>query len=146
MLCSSRAFQEYKGLQYDIYYMCLPNVGTYSMLTAGPINQYNKIMDMMDHLAYLAGGRQSRSMNCEATAVLQQATSIPSYELSPHDQTRPDHACLCVAPPPKLESANRASAAHVGLALEIGKAGRCYYSLLQLKPDALTLDRWEKRH
>lgn len=31
-----------QDLQYDIYYMCLPNVGTYSMLTAGPINQYNK--------------------------------------------------------------------------------------------------------
>lgn len=30
-----------QDLQYDIYYMCLPNVGTYSMLTAGPINQYN---------------------------------------------------------------------------------------------------------
>lgn len=30
-----------QDLQYDIYYMCLPNVGTYSMLTAGPINEYN---------------------------------------------------------------------------------------------------------
>lgn len=30
-----------QDLQYDIYYMCPPNVGTYSTLTAGPINQYN---------------------------------------------------------------------------------------------------------